>query len=60
MATINLQCNGFSQNPCKCLLQAKNSMTGRAVLIQVLLKNKCTKKLPGFMQAPASPRKNVR
>ena len=44
MATINLQCNSFSQmHSSVYLLQAENSMTGRAhmgvVLIQVWLKS---------------------
>ena len=45
METINLQCNSPSQiYTFKCLLQAKNSMTGRAymgeVLIQIWLKSR--------------------
>ena len=43
MATFNLQCNSFSQNTFKCLLQAESSMTGRAyigeMLIQIWLKS---------------------
>ena len=44
MATISLQCNSLAfSNTFKCLLQAENSMTGRAymgeVLIQVWLRN---------------------
>ena len=43
METINLQCNSLSQMHSSVLLQAENSMTGRAymgeVLIQVWLKS---------------------